>query len=832
MRRWLLAAACFLASALPAPAQVGSTTDILSGTITGPDKKGLAGATVTAVSLDTRVTRSRTTDERGRYVIVFPDGGGRYQVSVRAIGFTPRTVLVTRDADEDQLITNIALAIGTGSAQQIAGVTIRAAQPVTDRDRPTPGSTERSFSADQLMRMPLEDPSDLTALAALVPGVLTLGGTDTSASAFSVAGQRTTANNVTLDGLSFGSTSVPADAVRNTRVITSTYDVARGQFSGGEIASTTRGGTNVVQGTFTDGYRDPGLAWQQGDAGAFGQSYKQNTLSGGLGGPLIHDKLFAFGAFQVRDRSDPLTSLLAAQANPATLLRLGANPDSVATFINTVTASGLPLSVGGIPGDRRNDGNQLFLRVDAKPTDDHSIMLRFDARDNSADAQRIAALGLPTGGGAQASSGGGLMATLTSHFTSDRGALINEVRAYYSISDGSTSPYFIDPSGRVTLISDLGASATAGASGISVLSFGGNSGLPQAQHTKGFEASDEFSFIPIGSPHRLKLGVLVNDTRYDQDVTSNRWGTFTYATLADFQNNVPSSFTRTLTPQLRTGGTINAALYAGDVWRVKPTFQLTYGLRLEGTHYDGAPAYNGTLDSAFALRTDKFPTELHLSPRVGFTWSIGQLNSTAAGSDRPEGQGAGGGQRGNFGGGGGGGGGRGGFGGGGAGGLPAPFGPATIIRGGFGEFRGLTPTALLSAAQAATGVISAESQLACVGSAVPIPNFAAYAANPSLIPTSCAGPPTPFFSARPNATVISPGFEAPRSWRGSLGVTQRLFQRVSVSLDMNYALGVAQYGYRDVNLAAAPAFTLANEGIRASAGCSAPRATSRATPSR
>lgn len=49
--------------------------------------------------------------------------------------------------------------------------------------------------------------------------------------------------------------------MRQTRVITSTYDVARRQFSGGEIASTTRSGTNMLQGTFTDGYRDPGLAW-------------------------------------------------------------------------------------------------------------------------------------------------------------------------------------------------------------------------------------------------------------------------------------------------------------------------------------------------------------------------------------------------------------------------------------------------------------------------------------------------------------------------------------------------------------------------------------------
>jgi hypothetical protein len=40
--------------------------------------------------------------------------------------------------------------------------------------------------------------------------------------------------------------------VRGTRVITNTFDVARGQFSGGQVASTTRGGTNnlYVGGTY------------------------------------------------------------------------------------------------------------------------------------------------------------------------------------------------------------------------------------------------------------------------------------------------------------------------------------------------------------------------------------------------------------------------------------------------------------------------------------------------------------------------------------------------------------------------------------------------------
>src|SRR5207302_10234181 len=139
-------------------------------------------------------------------------------------------------------------------------------------------------------------------------------------------------------------------------VITNTYDVARGQFSGGQVASTTRSGTNVVQGTFTDQFRDPSLAFTGNDAGAFGRAYEQNTLFGGLGGPIVKNKLFVFAPFQVRGRTDPLQSLLTA--NTATLQRLGVSPDSVSTFLGALSRYGIASTLSNIPSDRNNDTHQ------------------------------------------------------------------------------------------------------------------------------------------------------------------------------------------------------------------------------------------------------------------------------------------------------------------------------------------------------------------------------------------------------------------------------------------------------------------------------------------
>src|SRR5207302_10320095 len=112
-------------------------------------------------------------------------------------------------------------------------------------------------------------------------GVIQVPGTDTTKASFNVAGQPSNQNSITLDGLTFGSGSVPSEAVRNTRVVTSTYDVARGQFTGGQVASTTRGGTNNGQGAFSYSRRDPNLEFVDDTNAAFGQKYRQNQISFG-----------------------------------------------------------------------------------------------------------------------------------------------------------------------------------------------------------------------------------------------------------------------------------------------------------------------------------------------------------------------------------------------------------------------------------------------------------------------------------------------------------------------------------------------------------------------
>src|SRR5438034_8280902 len=144
--RWLCLLPFVLAVApRPAASQVGTTTDILTGTVTGPDSQPLAGAIVQVTSVETRVSRQRTTDAHGRFTIVFPDGGGRYELTARFIGMDPVQITVARQADEDRIEATIRM-----------GLLVVALEPVTvsarsgsRSERAGPGGNDRNFNPER-----------------------------------------------------------------------------------------------------------------------------------------------------------------------------------------------------------------------------------------------------------------------------------------------------------------------------------------------------------------------------------------------------------------------------------------------------------------------------------------------------------------------------------------------------------------------------------------------------------------------------------------------------------------------------------------------------------
>src|SRR5207247_1131417 len=369
-------------------------------------------------------------------------------------------------------------------------------------------------------------------------------------------------NNITMDVMSCCTWSLPQDAVRSLLVITNSYDLARGQFSGGLVASATRGGTNVPQGSFTYALRDRSLEWGEVTSSPFGQGMTQNQLGGGMGGPIVPNKLFVFAALQGRWRGQLLPSLVSA--DPGTLAWLGVNPDSAARFVTLASATGAPVTVSGLSGDRATNNTLGLLRLDWQASDVHTLTLRLDGNWESQEPTRVGSLALPATGGTRTTRGGGVMASLTSFFG---GRFINELRGYVARQRRDATALLTLPSGFVDVTSAL----PTGGQTVVALAFGGNSGLPQHTNT----------------------------------------------------------------------GSLALA-----------------GARRRAARFSGAPRPNRAVDSLFGGRTDRIPSEVHVSPRLGFTWAWGD------GSDGPQ---------------------------------------TTFLRGGVGDFRSLTPTALYAAALSAPG---------------------------------------------------------------------------------------------------------------------------------
>lgn len=742
---------CVLLLALPghAAAQVGETTEIIRGRVTDPDGKVVVGARVAVTSAESNISKQALTDANGRYTFLFRDGGGRYQITISFLGYADRTFVLERQADEDVLIANATLSV---QAIAVQGIEVRA-------QRAAPGRGETAQQGrdlpDQLVqRLPLDN-FDPTTLAGLTPGVVTTPGDSLDIrGGFSVAGQREALNQVTLDGGSFGSLlsggrassplSVPQEGVRRTQVITNTFDVSRGQFSGGQVAMTTRGGTNRVSGSFSWNLRDPAL--QGGNNDLTGNAYTQNRFSGGIGGPIVRNKLFYNASLTMQRRSDDLFALEAADS--LAVERLGTSPDSIARFLGIVE-NRYNMPVLGQTGayQRVGDAVSLLARTDWNISDRHSLMLRGNASVYEQGNARIGLFELRQNGGEVNSDGWGGMVSLTSRFGQ---GLINDFRLSVNRDNRDQLPFARVPEGRVRVTTVL----EDGTRSVTNLVLGGERSMPVNSREATNELMNELSFL-LGDTHRLKLGLLINSSDFTQLNTNNVFGAFTFHSLAAFEAGRAASYTRTLVPRTNDGGGINAALYAGDTWRPTPKLQLTYGLRLEASRFSGAPDYNAAIDSAFARRTDEIPSEVHASPRVGFSW---RLSETGA--------------------------------------------PLRLVRGGIGEFRGRAPFSLFAAAADQTGLSDSERQLVCIGQSVPTPDWALYLRDESAIPAACADGSTPsaLDRSRPNVTVFNPAFGAPRSWRASLGYQAQVLGTVQLSMDGMYTRGVGLYGVRDLNL--------------------------------
>jgi hypothetical protein len=104
-------------------AQEKATHDVLLGTITDIAGRPLSDAQVGVTSLATGTSRSFTTDEEGKYRILFPENAKQYVLLVKRVGFAPVQRTITRRSSGDEEIRTDVQFGGTPLALSVVEIT-------------------------------------------------------------------------------------------------------------------------------------------------------------------------------------------------------------------------------------------------------------------------------------------------------------------------------------------------------------------------------------------------------------------------------------------------------------------------------------------------------------------------------------------------------------------------------------------------------------------------------------------------------------------------------------------------------------------------------------
>ena len=287
-----------------------------TGTVMSDDGAPLPGATV-EISGPSLLggARSTTTSERGTYVFLnLPVGTYRITASRDAFKtVTQESVVVSAAA-----VVTVDLTLPVGAVEEFVTVTTEA--PIVDTKTST---IDAKIDRDLMDKVPTSRDAFLD-LALMTPGMSPGSGAPTQTTEFqspTAYSSATNENVFLINGVdatspragSFGSlVNVNYDIVEEVRVVSLGSRAEYGSFSGAAIDVVTKSGGNDFSGSFAlysklgsvaDNQPAPGedlgrpFLYIGEDAQLAGQIEKDWEASGTLGGPVVKDKAWFFGAF-------------------------------------------------------------------------------------------------------------------------------------------------------------------------------------------------------------------------------------------------------------------------------------------------------------------------------------------------------------------------------------------------------------------------------------------------------------------------------------------------------------------------------------------------------
>ncbi len=303
----LLGAALFCLA--PGDARAQANTAALRGIVSDASGAVVPEVSVMATNEDTGIKVSTVTNNEGIYVFpVLPLG--TYTVSAELTGFK-KIVRKGIELQVNQVVRiDLVLEVGTVTEQ----VVVEARAPVVESETSSLG---RVVASREVVDLPLNK-RNFAQLVTLLPGSSfgatgTIGGGDRPddprpRSSFFVNGTRDSSNTYLIDGIDNYDrvhTTIgikpSIDAVEEFKVQTNLYSAEFGRNGGGVVNVSVKSGANAFHGSAYEFLRNQAL-----DARNFFSPITQpkphyvlNQFGGAVGGPIVRDKTFFFGSYEL-----------------------------------------------------------------------------------------------------------------------------------------------------------------------------------------------------------------------------------------------------------------------------------------------------------------------------------------------------------------------------------------------------------------------------------------------------------------------------------------------------------------------------------------------------
>ena len=640
MRLWF-AVLLVLTMSMISMAQSQGSSGQITGVVTDSNGAAVPNATVKVTNKETGLERSVNSSDDGLYTVVLLPPG-TYTVVAESSGFAAATI--------DDVVVNVGrtadvnVTMGASGVQATVLVTAEAIQ--VTRNESDAVLNETAISTLPINGRRFQDFVTLTPTAQVDP----------QRGQISLSGQRGINGNINVDGVDYNQPffggirggeranlafTIPQEAIKEFQVVASGYSAEFGRSSGGIVNAVTKSGDNGVHGSafyllrpsrlargneFTEALQDQRLSAAGVDATL---APTQHQFGGSIGGPIVKDKLFYFGAYEQQLFSAPRQILFGI---PNTFTPVGAGAQAVLDFYRAEQ----------VGYDLSNDAYAGLGRIDWAPNDQHRFNIRFSASKNEAknavsrgetSLDPTTTQALSTNGTEKNDTKIGV-AQLVSNFGS---STVNELRGQYAKEN------------RPRLSNSEVPQILTG-----FATYGATAFLPTTQFDTRYQVAD--SITHLTGNHNFKFGGEYSRIFASQVFGFNQFGQYVFSLAnnnANFQTTLDGlsdvragsrlgRFDSTLgtgsVRYLRQIGNLQAsfrvqelAFFGQDSWRVTPKFTLNYGVRLEQQYNPSPEADNTALvnvvrSTSFPIRGTGFDaTQIpdsgwQFGPRLGFAY--------------------------------------------------------------------------------------------------------------------------------------------------------------------------------------------------------------------